>query len=396
MHAMTLVPRILTAPLLTAASQYPVVTITGPRQSGKTTLCRMAFPGLAYVSLEPIDFRLFAEDDPRGFLSTFTSGAILDEVQRAPDLLSYVHEAVDADPTPGRFVLTGSEHLGLSRAVAQSLAGRSAVFHLLPMSFDELSQFPSPPAQLHEVLWQGGYPRIEDRDVPPGRWLADYVTTYVERDVRQVSGVTDLATFSGFVRLAAGRSGQELNLSSLGQDVGVSHNTIRSWLSVMEATFLVALLPPWHTNFRKRFVKAPKIHFIDAGLAAHLIRIERPDQVLTHPHRGALFETWAVNEIRKWRMHRGLAPRMYHYREARGVEIDVIVETADRLLLVEIKSGMTVHSSWFRHLSELKARLRSSGDSREVETRLIYGGDQARTQEEVKVVPWAAIHEYDW
>ncbi len=393
---MAIVPRNLTASLLTAARHYPVVTVTGPRQSGKTTLCQAAFPDMAYVSLEPLDNRDFAHSDPRGFLATIAAGAVIDEIQHAPGLPSYLQEEVDARPDPGRFVLTGSQHLGLSEAVTQSLAGRTAVLYLLPLSLDELRQFPIVPDGLFETIWQGGYPRIYDQLIPAERWLADYVTTYLERDVRQVLNVGDLVTFSTFLRLTAGRTAQQVNLSALGADAGVSHNTARSWLSVLEATFVSQRLPAWHRNVRKQLVKAPKLHFVDSGLACQLLAIRSPEQLAHHPFRGALFESWVASEVAKARLHRGLTPNLYHYRETRGAEVDLVLDEAERLILTEVKSGATVASDWLVPLVRLRERLQASGESRSIELRLVHGGDASHERQGVGLIPWWQIHEHPW
>ncbi len=275
------IARVLEPRLRRAARQAPVVAVTGPRQSGKTTVCRSCFPGHDYVSLEPLDAREFAETDPRGFLAQHRGPVVLDEVQRVPGLFSYLHEAVDDDPEPGRFVLTGSQHFGLTEAISQSLAGRVAMLHLLPLSLEETRRFPAQTggqrlADLWTTVWTGGYPRIHDRRLPPADWLNDYADTYVQRDMRQALQVTNLAAFSTFLRLAAGRTAQELNLSALGADAGVAHPTVRAWLSVLEASFVVFRVPPWLRNFRKRLVKAPKLHFVDSGLACRLLGIRHP------------------------------------------------------------------------------------------------------------------------
>ena len=314
---------------------YPVVTVTGPRQSGKTTLCKALFANKPYVSLEPLDVRAFAAEDPRGFLDSYPDGAVIEEVQHVPGLLSYLQGVVDADPRPGRFILTGSQHFGLAEAIAQSLAGRTGVLSLLPLSYDEVQRFAEAPTDLWTTLWTGGYPRILDRRIPPDRWLADYVTTYVQRDVRQVLQIGDLLAFTTFVRLCAGRTGQELNLSALGADAGISHHTAKAWLSVLEAGFLVHRLPAWHTNLTSRMVKAPKLHFIDSGLACHLLGIRDPDQLRYHPLRGAIFETWAVAEVMKARVHRGLTPSLYHLRQPRGAEIDLLVEAGRSVIVLD-------------------------------------------------------------
>lgn len=391
-----MIERTLHPRLLELAGQMPAVAVTGPRQSGKTTLCRMAFPEREYVSLEPLDTRDYARTDPRGFLGQYSHDVILDEVQRAPDLFSYLQETIDEDPTPGRFVLTGSQHFGLSEAVSESLAGRIGLLHLLPLSLDELRRFDDAPADLWDTVWGGGYPRIYDRNLDPARWLADYVATYVQRDVRQVLDVTNLDAFTTFLRLAAGRTGQELNLSALGSDVGVSHNTARSWLSVLETSFVTFRVPRWHRSFRKRVVKAPKVHLLDPGLACHLLGIRKPEQLRTHPQRGAIFESWVAAEILKARLHRGLAPDLYHLREARGLEVDLLVEAEEVLFGVEVKSGATVASDFTDDLRELGRRIERELPHVRYEPRLVYGGEGAQTRGEVRIVPWSSVAEVGW
>ncbi|MFH1465843.1 MAG: ATP-binding protein [Pseudomonadota bacterium] len=387
------IPRMLEPVAQKAARQYPVVTLTGPRQSGKTTLARMAFPHLEYISLEPLDRQQHVRSDPRGFLAEHRDGAILDEVQHVPELLGYLQEEVDLRPDPGRFVLTGSQHFGLGNAIAQSLAGRTAVLNLLPPSLDELTRFPGAPSELFDVLWMGAYPRIHDRGIPADRWLADYVTTYVQRDVRQVLQVADISSFTTLLTLAAGRTAQELNLSGLGGDAGVSHNTARAWLSVLEAGFLCFRLTPWLPNLRKRLVKAPKLHFFDTGLVCHLLGIASPAQLRTHPLRGAIFETWLASELTKARWHRGQAAHMHHLRETRGAEVDLVIERGTRVCLVEAKSGATLATDMFSHLHVLTAALPEGA-----EPILVHGGDGDRIGERqrVKVVPWRALHHVDW
>ncbi len=382
--------------LRTVATQYPVVTLTGPRQSGKTTTCRQVFGDHAYVSLEAPDVRSFALEDPRGFLAQFAGGVILDEVQNAPDLLSYIQGEVDADSTPGRFVLTGSQHFALSGQIAQSLAGRTAIFHLLPPSREEVLRFDDAPQTLWDTLFQGAYPRILDRGIPPRRWLADYVATYIERDVRQLLRVGELTTFRRFVRLAAGRTGAELNLSRLGADAGVSHNTAKAWLSVLATSFLAFHAPPFHANFRKRPGKAPKLHFIDSGLVCYLLGIESAAQLVTHPLRGAVFESWVASEIYKARVHRGLEARLGHLRLTRGAEVDVIVEAGARLFAVEAKSGATASGSFFRHLGAFAEAMEAQPGTPQVVKRVLYGGDDTQTRSAGELISWASIQSVDW
>lgn len=390
-----MIQRVLHQALTTSATGSPAVAVTGPRQSGKTTLCRAAFPDHAYVSLEPLDNREFARSDPRGFLRTHSAPVILDEVQRVPGLLSYLQEEIDRDPAPGRFILTGSQHFGLSEAISQSLAGRIALLNLLSLSFDELTRF-GERTDIWQVVWEGGYPRIHDRGLGPANWLADHVATYVQRDVRQVLDVSDLDAFTAFVRLAAGRTGQELNLSSLGGDTGVSHNTARSWLSVLESSFLLFRLPPWLRNPRKRVIKAPKVHFIDSGLVCSLLGIRSPQLLEIHPLRGAIFESWVASEILKARVHRRRAADLFHLRESRGAEVDIVVEGDRRIVGVEVKSGATLASDFFTALRELPAIAEAAGEGRQPVARLVYGGDEAQTRSDAEVIPWWAVQDVDW
>jgi uncharacterized protein len=388
------VRRDLATVLVRVARQYPVVTVTGPRQSGKTTLCRHVFPRKPYVNLERIDDRRFASSDPRGFLADHPAGAVLDEVQHVPDLLAYLQAEVDDDPRPGRFILTGSEHLGLSRSVAQTLAGRTGLLHLLPLAIDELRRFPHPPADLFSSLVVGGFPRIHDQGIPSDRWLGDYVQTYLQRDLRGLLDVGNLEAFMTFMRLLAGRTAQELNLSSLGSDAGVSHVTARSWLSVLEASFLVFRLPAWSRNQRKRLVKAPKIHWMDTGLACHLLGIRTSEQVRTHPLRGALFETWVAAEIYKAHASRGLSPRLYHFRETRGAEVDLLVDRGRDVRGVECKSGVTLASDALDGLERLETAL--GGASPVGRGVLVYGGQTRQRRSGADVVPWSALSNVDW
>lgn len=382
------------APVLRHRAEfYPVVTVTGPRQSGKSTLCRTLFPGKPYLTMESPDTREYALGDPRGFLASVAAGAILDEVQKVPELLSYLQAEVDRDNRPGRFILTGSENLALSQGVAQSLAGRTGILHLLPCSHDEIGRFRQVPADLWSSVWSGGFPRIFDQAIPAEIWFEDYVATYLERDVRNLLRVGDLRTFSTFLRLAAGRTAQELNLSALSSDVGVSVPTIKSWISVLEASYLAVTIPAWHPNVRKRAVKNPKFHLVDSGLACHLLGITNPEQLAWHPLRGPIFESWVVGEVLKARLNKGHAPRLYHYRENRGPEVDLVVQSESGWKLLEVKSGQTVDPSFFKHLTVLAAQFEPLGGAGQ---RLVHGGDADRTQQGVRVIPWSAIQDLDW
>ena len=386
-----MIHRTLENKLLELAGYYPAVVVTGPRQSGKTTLCRMVFPDKPYVSLEALDKREYAGNDPRGFLAEYANGALIDEIQHVPDLLSYLQNDIDARPEPGRFILTGSQHFGLSQSISQTLAGRCGILVLLPPSLGELLSFPNAPEDLFSVLCQGAYPRIFDQNIPAHQWLADYITTYVQRDVREVVNVGNLQAFSSFLKLCAGRTAQEINLSAIGSDAGVSHNTVRAWLSILETSYIIHLLPAWHINIRKQVVKAPKLHFIDSGLACHLLGIREPEQLYHHPLRGAIFESWVVSEIFKAHVHRGEQPRIFHYRETRGIEIDLLIDRFQGMEAVEIKSGATVSRDFFKNLERFHNRLKKTSPEQSLRKNIVYGGDTIQERSTVRVLPWRDI-----
>jgi predicted AAA+ superfamily ATPase len=391
-----MIRRELETVLLQAARQYPVLTVVGPRQSGKTTLCRKAFPEKPYVTLESADTRDYARSDPRGLLAEYRDGAIFDEIQNAPELTSYLQGDVDERPEPGRFVLTGSQNLAVTAATSQSLAGRTAVLRLLPTSLREVRRFENPPSELIETLWAGSYPRIHDRGISPRRWLDDYVTTYLQRDVRQLHNVGDLEAFSTFLRHAAARTAQEVNLSSLGGDAGVTHNTARSWLSVLEASFLCIRVPAWHRNLRKQLVKAPKLHFLDSGLVCRLLGIQSPEQLRHHPLRGAIFESWVTSEILKTHWHAGLDARLFHFRDAKGLEVDLVLEAAEHVHLVECKSGATVASDALLPLQRVTELLEDTDEHRQIANHLVFGGDRGQHRSAVSIVSWSKLDRRDW
>ncbi len=376
-----------------AAKTAPAITLTGPRQSGKTTLCQAVFPQHPYVSLEAPDVRSFATDDPRAFLAQFPQGAIIDEVQRAPDLPSYLQGLIDADPTPGQWILTGSQNFSLVESVNQSLAGRTEVHHLLPLSRGEAIRFPRYPQSLEGTLFTGGYPRIYDRGLEPADWIGSYIATYIERDVRTLRNVGDLSAFGRFVQLCAGRTAQLANLSSLADDCGVSQPTAKAWLSILEASFVVFLLPPFHTNLRKRLVKMPKLHFYDTGLACHLLGIRTTEQLVSHPLRGAIFETWVVSEIYKQRTHHGRSGSLSYYRDRSGTEVDLVIEHPERLTLIEAKSASTPSSRFLSSAHKVAAYLQGQ---RPCELFAVYGGDQHQSRDQGTLVPWAQLQEEEW
>lgn len=391
-----MIPRVLESRLRAMARKFPVVTVTGPRQSGKTTLCRAVFPDKPYVSLEAPDVQAFAREDPRGFLAQHREGAVLDEIHRVPALLSYLQTVVDERPARGRFVLTGSANFALLHSLGQSLAGRTAVLELLPLSLEEVRRFPEASEQLWELLWRGCYPAVYDRALEPGDWYPSYVATYVERDVRTILNVGDLVSFQTFVRLCAGRVAQLVNLSSLGADAGVTHGTAKSWLSVLEAGYVAWRLPPFHVNVSKRLIKTPKLHFLDTGLVCYLLGIRSADQLADHPLRGAIFETWVVSEILKARAHRGLAPAVSFFRDRSGTEVDAVVELGRSLLAVEAKSGQTIASDYFTALETFTSLSASARPPRSVRSFVVYAGADSQRRSRTTIVPWSELDRCVW
>lgn len=393
---MTTIPSLPPAPVARVAAEvarqrlkgFPVLTITGPRQSGKTTLSRLLAPDLPYFSLEDPDTRAFATDDPRAFLRQAADGAILDEVQRVPQLFSYLQSMVDADRRMGRFILTGSSQFELIESITQSLAGRASMLTLLPFSLPELQVAKRAPATVDELLYAGFFPPIHDRPVEPSVWLQDYIGTYLERDVRQILKIHDLATFQRFVQLCAGRIGQLLNISSLAADTGITRATADAWLSVLQASHLVFLVQPWFTNLSKRLIKSPKLYFCDPGLAAWLLGVRNPGHIAAHPQRGALFENWVMTELLKAQTNRGHKPSLYFLRDKEGHEIDALIETGPNTFqAVEVKSGETIASDFFAGLDYWREKL----TRQKLTPWLIHGGTAHQQRERATVLPWNAL-----
>jgi hypothetical protein len=396
-----MIKRLLQPYLLRDARHYPVLTLTGPRQSGKTTLARATFASHRYVSLEQLDQRGFAREDPLGFLAQFQGPVVIDEVQHVPDLLSYIQGAVDEDPSPGRFILTGSHNFLLMSRVSQTLAGRCGVLNLMPFSRAELEDQnqaePDTAAELFSnrttrlQLWRtlrtGFYPRIHDRRIPPEVWLPDYIQTYVERDVRSLSNIGDLHAFERFLALCAGRAAQLLSYSGLASDCGISVDTARRWISVLKTSFIVFLLPPHHRNFNKRVVKSPKLYFYDTGLLCQLLGIRESGQAVSHPLRGAIFENYVVAEVAKAFLHHRRTPPLFFWRDRTGHEVDLLIEKANLLYPVEIKSGSTMSPDmldgllWWIELANLPPDVGT----------LVYGGSEAFTRNKVPVRPWFSV-----
>lgn len=382
-----MIPRLATSTLTRLAKGFPVIALTGPRQSGKTTLAKHVFPNKTYVSLENPEELEFAQKDPKRFLARFKEGAILDEVQRCPSLLSWIQGLVDERSRMGDFVLTGSSQFELVAGITQSLAGRVGRVELLPLSIQELAQAHQLPSQLNTCLLQGGYPSIYDRQVSPQDWFSNYIATYIERDVRQLIAVRDLTQFQRFVKMCAARSGQILNLAALGADCGLSASTAREWLSVLEASYLVTRIQPYYQNFGKRLVKTPKLYFLDVGLMAWLIGIRDSVTLDTHVSRGALFETFVVSELIKRQYNQGQNADLYFWRDSAGNEIDLLLDTPQGLQAIEIKSGSTFASDWIKGFKVWKRNTQVNT----LIPRIIYGGTDSYDREGHQVMGWPDI-----
>lgn len=378
------IQRIASSILRKTARQFPVVALTGPRQSGKTTLVQKTFPGKSYISLEDIDAREFAEGDPRGFLAHYPKGAIFDEVQRVPGLFSYIQGIVDRKKISGQFILTGSQNFLLHERITQSLAGRVAFVTLLPLSMEEVSARGALASDYSTYLFTGLYPRLYEAAVEPRAWYANYIQTYIERDVRQIKNITNLGTFQLFLKMCAGRTGQLLNLSSLANDCGITHNTAKSWLSILESSFVVFLLRPHHVSFNKRLVKMPKLYFIDPGIACSLLGIEDKRQLESHPLRGSLFESLIITEMMKYRLNRGHSPQLYFWRDKAGHEIDCLLEMERRILPIEIKSGKTIVDDYFRDIRYWNELSKHS----KRDAAVVYGGLENQRRSDGTVLSW--------
>lgn len=381
-----MIPRQAADTLLEKASYYPVLAITGPRQSGKSTLAKSLFASKPYCSLEDHDTRQFATEDPRRFLAQFSHGAVLDEVQHCPELFSYLQTIVDAQHQQGLFILTSSQQFGFLAKITQSLAGRVGFIQLLPLTLSELQHVKQEPQSLEDLLFNGLYPSIYQKKIPPNHWFSDYIMTYIERDVRQLINIQDLTTFRRFLQMCAMRTGQLLNLSSLASDCGITHNTAKAWISVLEASYILYLLPPHFKNFNKRLTKSPKLYFYDTGLACALMGIQHSAQLITHSHRGAIFETWVIGELIKQRYNKGLLSNLYFWRDSQGHEVDVIAELGEALLPVEIKSGQTITDDYFKGLAywqKLNGALPLPW--------LVYAGNSSQTRRQAEIISWQNI-----
>ena len=378
-----MIERTLTAKLTSLAQKFQVITLTGPRQSGKTTLVRNAFPGLPYVSLEEPDIRQIALTDPRGFLSNYPTGAVLDEIQNTPDLFSYLQKIVDEDRQI-RFILTGSSNFLLTEKISQTLAGRTAVLHLLPFSFEELPPSSEP---YENRIFKGQYPRVYDRALEPTDFYPAYIQTYVERDVRLMKNIGDINAFIQFAQLCAGRVGQLVNFAGLASDAGISPNTAKAWMSVLESSYILYRLQPFHRNFNKRLIKSPKLYFYDTGVACSLLGIRDETQVNLHYIKGALFENLIINEFIKHNFHRGQNQFPYFWQDSQGKEIDCLLVEGEKFTPVEIKSGKTMSTTYF---DNLKYWYTLAGTSSE-QGAVVYGGDQTMQTSSGTLVSWRQL-----
>jgi len=376
------------------STEFPIVAVTGPRQSGKTTLVQSFFPVYKYFNLEELDIREEVRLDPRGFLSKQNAGFIVDEVQNVPDFFSYLQSFADNQKRMGQIILTGSQNFLLLEKISQSLSGRVGILELMPLQLNEYNQFRENKLKLtiNEILYSGLYPAIYDRNIQPYNWYSQYIRTYIERDVRQIKNITNLGVFQRFIKLCAGRIGQLLNTNSLANDLGVNLNTVRSWLDILESSYVIFRLNPHHKNFNKRVVKQKKLYFVDVGLAAHLLGIESPEQVDTHYLKGNLFENLIISEFFKERYNKGKPSNLFFWRDHIGNEVDLLIEQGNTLTPIEIKSSQTLHSSLMDGLKKyIKFSLQNAQSS-----HLIYGGKRSTTLDRYNAHSWQELKKANW
>lgn len=384
-----IVNRSISSKLGSLLKTFPVVTVTGCRQSGKSTLLRHFLPEYAYVSLEDIDVRQMALDDPRHFISVYNNKVIIDEIQQAPQLPSFLQTHIDSVNAPGMYVLTGSHNLLLMQSISQSLAGRTALLTLAPFSISEMAGASLLPATLNEMLYKGNFPRIYDQNIEPFDFYSAYIKTYVDRDVRLIKNINDFSAFTRFLKLCAGRCSQILNVSELAQDAGITRKTAESWLSVLETSYVIYFLKPYYKNFGKRVIKNPKLYFYDTGLASALLGITASSQIESFYMRGALFENLIVSELLKRRLFAGKSDELYFFRDSNGVEIDVLEEDGLELRAYEIKASETMNGAFFSNIKKIKNLANLDFKN----CAVIYGGDKSIPASETlgAYIPWSAI-----
>jgi hypothetical protein len=382
-----MINRILSSAIKSLAEKMPIIAITGPRQSGKSTLIKHLFHQHQYFNLEDPELRAFANSDPKGFLQNGKMLMIIDEVQYAPELLSYIQVISDRDKVPGQFILSGSQNLLLMQSISQSLAGRVAIFNLLPFSLEELEPTKFNYSNYEDYIFKGFYPRIYDMDLEPNQWLKDYISTYVERDVRQILNVGDLSLFRQFLEICAGRTGQLINLSEMGNQLGISYQTVNKWLSVLETSFICFTLRPYHNNFNKRIVKSPKLYFYDTGLACALLNIRSTAELNTHFAKGALFENFIINEITKNQLNRNKAQSNYFWNAAGTKEVDLILDQGGQLFPLEIKSSRTISSHFFDGIRYFQ----NVSNTPPGNCYVVYGGDEVQKRSIANVINWRKL-----
>lgn len=376
--------------LLSLAKQFPAVAVMGPRQSGKSTLVKEAFPEYAYVSLEDIDKRAIAKDDPRGFLTSFSQrkGVIIDEVQEVPELFSYMHGIIDQAHRPGFFILTGSQHFLMYEKITQTLAGRIALLTLLPLSVNELKQSNLLADNMEPQLLKGFYPRLYSQEIDVQKWCSSYISTYVEKDVRQVLKITDVLTFQKFLKLCASRVGNLINYAELARDCEISPHTAKEWISVLETSFVIKLVAPYHNNFNKRVTKSPKLYFYDSALICLLLGIKTAEELYMHPIKGAIFESFVMSEIFKYSFNLGERPQIYFWRDVQGHEIDCVIEKSlGHTIPIEIKAGKTIGADFFKGLIDWQ----TITDQNEVQSYVVYGGNELITHKHGRIFAWNSI-----
>jgi len=379
-----MIKRELTNRLLYFATKFPVVSITGPRQSGKTTLVKQAFPNYKYFTLEDIDTRNIAIDDPRGFLETECDGMIIDEIPRVPELFSYIQSIVDKTNTSGKYIITGSQNFLLIQNISQSLAGRIAILKLMPFSLEELKEGNILSENFEEIIFKGAYPRIYDKNIPAKDFYPFYIQTYVERDVKLIKNISNQNTFIRFVKMCAGRTGQLLNITDLANSCGITQITVKSWLSILEASFVIHFLQPHYKNFNKRLVKMPKLYFNDTGLACSLLGIKQKEQLSTHFLYGALFENFIINEFYKHMYNNAINTELFFWRNKLGKEIDLIIDNNDEIVPIEIKAGKTFNLDYFKNLKYLN----NISGNKSANTFVIYGGKENHKTKDGNIFSW--------
>lgn len=371
------------------ATSFRSVAVVGPRQSGKTTLCKSVFPNKPYISLENPDISEFAKTDPRGFLAQYKNGAILDEIQRAPHLFSYLQQVLDETKKKGLFILTGSNNFLLQENISQSLAGRIAYLQLLPLSLQELNENKKLKADYSWHILHGGYPEVITKKITAADWFTGYINTYVERDVRQLKNISNLSQFTKLLKLCAGRTGQILNLTSLSNDCGIDQKTVAAWLSVLQSSFIIYLLKPYHGNFNKRIIKTPKLYFYDTGVACSLLGISNAKQIATHAAKGGLFENMIISELLKERFNAGIADNLYYWRDKTGNEVDIVLDYAGKLTAMELKAGETISQDFFKGLEYFAAL-----NTKPIHKVLVYGGKEEQQRSNgIIIKPWNKLTE---